>query len=98
VHNSGPSHNRHSASDSVTADEVTCQQFVELVTDYFEGALAQRRLTQVEEHLVICDWCVTYAEQMQSTIAGLRALRQLASPEPSGAALAALRSKKGNGQ
>jgi anti-sigma factor RsiW len=99
VHNSGPSHNAHQASDfSVTADEVTCQQFVELITDYFEGALAQRALSQVEEHLVMCDWCVAYAEQMQSTIAALRELRQPASPEPPAAALAALRSKKEDGR
>ena len=98
MHNSGPFHNGHSASDSVTAEEVTCQQFVELVTDYFEGALAQRTLGQVEEHLVMCDWCVTYAEQMQATIAGLRDLRQPASPEPPAAAVAALRSKKGHGR
>ena len=52
-------------------DEVTCQQFVELVTDYFEGALEPRTMSQVEEHLVMCDWCVTYVEQMQATIASL---------------------------
>ena len=98
MHNSGPFHNGHSASDSVTAEEVTCQQFVELVTDYFEGALAQRTLSQVEEHLVMCDWCVTYAEQMQSTIAGLRELREPACPDPPAAALAALRSKNGYGR
>ena len=98
MHNSGPSHNGHSASDSVTADEVTCQQFVELITDYFEGALAERTLSQVEEHLVLCDWCATYAEQMQATIAGLRELRQSVSPDPPAAALDAVRSKRGVGR
>jgi predicted anti-sigma-YlaC factor YlaD len=93
VHNSGPPQNGHSGSDSVSADEVTCQEFVELVTDYFEGALAQRTLSQAEEHLVMCDWCVTYAEQMQSTIAALRELRQRASNDPPAAALAPLRLK-----
>jgi predicted anti-sigma-YlaC factor YlaD len=82
----------------VTAKEVTCQQFVELVTDYFEGALAEHTLSQVEEHLVMCDWCVTYAEQMQATIVGLRELRQSASPDPPAAALDALRSKRGAGR
>jgi hypothetical protein len=97
VHNSGPSHNGSSASDNVTADEVTCQQFVELVTGYLEGALAPRTLSQVEEHLVICDWCVTYAEQLQATIAGLRELREPAFPDPTAAVLDALRSKRGDG-
>ena len=98
MNNSGPSHNGSSASDNVTTDEVTCQQFVELVTDYFEGALAERTLSQVEEHLVMCDWCVTYAEQLQSTIVALRELRQPASPDPPAAALATLRSKKEDGR
>jgi predicted anti-sigma-YlaC factor YlaD len=61
------------------SDEVSCRQFVELVTDYFEGALDARTLVQVEEHLVMCDWCVTYVEQMQATIA---ALQQLVDPAP----------------
>jgi predicted anti-sigma-YlaC factor YlaD len=82
----------------MSADEVTCQEFVELVTDYFEGALAQRTLSQVEEHLVMCDWCVTYAEQMQSTIAALRELRQPAWNDPPAAALAALRLKNRGGK
>ena len=96
MHNSGPSHNGHSASDSVTAEEVTCQQFVELVTDYFEGALPGRTLSRVEEHLVMCDWCTTYAEQMQSTVVALRELREPASPDPPPGALAALRAKQGD--
>jgi anti-sigma factor RsiW len=81
----------------VTTDEVTCQQFVELVTDYLEGALAQRTLSQVEEHLVMCNWCVTYAEQLQATIAGLQELGQPPSPDPPAAALDALRSRRGDG-
>jgi predicted anti-sigma-YlaC factor YlaD len=94
VHNPGSFQNGHSATDSVTADEVTCQQFVELVTDYFEGALAPRTQSRVEEHLVMCDWCTTYAEQMQSTVVALRELREPASPDPPPGALAALRAKQ----
>jgi predicted anti-sigma-YlaC factor YlaD len=71
----GPPRNDLIAGDvSVGADEVTCQQFVELVTDYLEGALPTRTLSHVEEHLVICDWCVTYLDQMHATIASLAAL------------------------
>jgi predicted anti-sigma-YlaC factor YlaD len=79
---------------SVTADEVTCQQFVELITDYFEGTLTTRTLSHVEEHLVMCDWCVTYLEQMEATIASLAALGETRSPEPSEALLSALRAKR----
>ena len=45
-------------------DEVTCREFVELVTDYWDGALPEHRLELVEEHLVMCDWCKTYLDQM----------------------------------
>lgn len=94
MHRSGPTHDGNSANGfSVTADEITCQQFVELITDYFEGALAQRTLSQVEEHLVMCDWCVAYAEQMKATIAALQELRRPTAPDPPIAALAALRAK-----
>jgi anti-sigma factor RsiW len=80
---------------SVTADEVTCQQFVELITDYLEGALTTRALSRVEEHLVMCDWCVTYLEQMDATIASLAALGATRSAEPpDDALLSALRAKR----
>ena len=98
MHNSGPTPGGHAAGDlRASADEVTCRQFVDLVTDYFEGALRGRTLSQVEEHLVMCDWCVTYAEQMQSTIASLHELREPTSPEPADAVLRALRSGKRGG-
>ena len=94
--NSRPPHNGHHGREfSVTADEVTCQQFVDLVTDYFEGVLEPRTLSQVEEHLVMCDWCVTYVEQMQTTIASLQALGEPSAPEPPHSLLAALRAKRG---
>jgi predicted anti-sigma-YlaC factor YlaD len=98
VHNSGPPHNGHPAGGfDLPVDEVTCQQFVELVTEYFEGALQARTLSQVEEHLVMCDWCVTYVEQMQATIASLLALQEERLPEPSDSVLAALRARSADG-
>ena len=98
MHNPNPRHDgRQASAFSVTADEVTCQQFVELVTDYFEGALPSRTLSQVEEHLVLCDWCTTYVEQMKATIGSLRELGDPCSPEPRDSVLAALRSKRSAG-
>jgi anti-sigma factor RsiW len=64
--------------NNLTADEITCRELVELVTSYLEGALDEPTLNQVEEHLVMCDWCVTYVEQMQATIDALATLP----PEP----------------
>ena len=52
-------------------DEVTCREFVELVTDYWEDALPEERLELVEEHLVMCDWCKTYIDQMEATVKAL---------------------------
>ena len=93
--NSGAPINGHSASEfDLPVDEVTCQQFVELVTEYFEGALEPRTLSQVEEHLVMCDWCVTYVEQMQTMIASLRELGEPHSPEPPDAVVAAFRARR----
>ena len=99
MHDAGPPHDRLPASDfSVTADEVTCQQFVELVTDYFEGALPPRTLSHVEEHLVLCDWCVTYAAQMHTTVDSLRTLKDQSSREPPDSLLAALRANRAAGR
>ncbi|MGN6171043.1 MAG: anti-sigma factor family protein [Solirubrobacteraceae bacterium] len=98
MHKSGPPHAGRSASElSVTADEITCRQFVELVTDYFEGALPDRTMSQVEEHLVMCDWCVPYVNQMRATIASLHGLEEPGSPEPRDSVLAALRANSGAG-
>ena len=93
-----PPPNGHSASEfDVPVEEVTCEQFVELVTEYFEGALDGRTLSQVEEHLVMCDWCVTYVEQMQATIASLGELEDERQLEPSDSVLEALRARRAGG-
>ena len=88
-----------SAGDfNVTVDEVTCQQFVELITDYFEGTLSSRTLTQVEEHLVLCDACVGYGEQMQATVVALGSLRERHELDPPEAVMSVLRAKRGSGR
>jgi predicted anti-sigma-YlaC factor YlaD len=75
-------------------DEVTCRQFVELITEYLEGALTSRTLGHVEEHLVMCDWCVTYLEQMEATLDMLADLDESPPPEPPVALLSALRARR----
>ena len=52
-------------------NEVTCRDFVELVTDFLEGALPADRVELVEEHLVICDPCKAYLDQIEATVAAL---------------------------
>jgi predicted anti-sigma-YlaC factor YlaD len=78
----------------VSDDEITCGQFVELVTDYFEDALAPDALARIEEHLVMCEWCVTYAAQIRATISALGALQEPCSSSPPQAALDALRARR----
>jgi anti-sigma factor RsiW len=91
VNDPGPPSVGHLTSGStVPRDEVTCRQFVELITDYFEASLSSRTLSQVEEHLVMCDWCVTYVEQMEATIEALHELREPTAPEPAASVLGAL--------
>ncbi len=55
-------------------NEITCREFVELVTDLIEGQLAEARRVEAEAHLGDCDGCATYLEQIHQTIAGLRTL------------------------
>lgn len=47
---------------------LTCQELVELVTEYHEGALSWRERRRFEAHLAGCDACPRYVEQMRTTI------------------------------
>jgi anti-sigma factor RsiW len=48
--------------------ELSCQQVVELVTDYLEGALSRSERRRFEAHLRACPNCTAYLRQMRSTI------------------------------
>ena len=49
--------------------EIPCQQIVELVTDYLEGALTRRDRRRFEHHLAGCPHCSAYLAQMRETLA-----------------------------
>ena len=49
-------------------DPMTCQQLVELVTDYFEDALTAAERDRFEAHLTVCPGCESYLEQMRITM------------------------------
>jgi anti-sigma factor RsiW len=51
--------------------DIPCQQVVELMTDYLEGALSWRQRRRLERHLKGCPHCRAYLEQMRITIAAL---------------------------
>jgi anti-sigma factor RsiW len=48
--------------------ELVCQQIVELVTDYLEGALSRSERRRFEAHLAGCENCTEYLAQMRATI------------------------------
>ena len=48
--------------------ELVCQQAVELVTDYLEGALSRADRRRYEAHLAGCPHCTEYLAQMRKTI------------------------------
>jgi len=52
----------------MSAEELTCRQVVELVTDYLEGALAEAERACFEEHLAGCEGCEIYVAQMKTSI------------------------------
>ena len=53
---------------STDVEHLTCREFVEVLTDYLDGALEPAERADVERHLVICRGCSNYTEQMRSTL------------------------------
>jgi anti-sigma factor RsiW len=51
-----------------TVEALSCQELVELVTAYLEGALTPEEHSGFEHHLASCDGCGVYVDQMQTTI------------------------------
>jgi anti-sigma factor RsiW len=66
--------------------KLSCQDIVELVTDYIENALRADEHREFEHHLRYCPGCVTYVDQIRKTI---RVTRQLPREEPLAPALRA---------
>ncbi len=50
------------------ADELSCQELVELVTEYLEGSLPPPERARFEAHLAECPGCRAYLQQMRITI------------------------------
>lgn len=56
--------------------DLTCQEFVELVTDYLEGALTEAAHARFDLHITVCPPCLFYLNQIRETAASLGALRE----------------------
>jgi anti-sigma factor RsiW len=48
--------------------ELVCQEIVELITDYLEGALSRSQRRRFDAHLAGCENCTEYLRQMRATI------------------------------
>ena len=68
---------------------MNCNELVELVTDYLEGRLPATDLRRFEAHLEECDACVTYIEQIRTSVALLGTLREETLPQGAADALLA---------
>jgi anti-sigma factor RsiW len=53
---------------TVDTQSLSCQELVELVTDYLEGALDAALRRRFEAHIAECDGCTEYLEQLRQTI------------------------------
>jgi anti-sigma factor RsiW len=51
--------------------DLTCQEFVELVTEYLAGTLPAAKRARSAAHLADCDYCVEYLAQIRQTIRAL---------------------------
>ncbi len=52
----------------MTAPNLTCQEFVELATDYLEEALPPEDRQRFEAHMALCPGCDIYLQQMRQTM------------------------------
>jgi anti-sigma factor RsiW len=76
-------------------EQLSCQELVELVTDYLEGTLPDADRLELERHLETCDGCRRYVEQMHTTIVLTGEARSLdLAPEAEETLLAAFRDWK----
>jgi Putative zinc-finger len=77
------------------AEHITCQEVVELVTDFLERELPSGEASLFEQHLNFCDGCVVYVEQMRATVATVgRVTEEDVPPETKERLLAAFREWK----
>ena len=55
---------------------ISCQEVVELVTDYIERTLPADDAAVFEQHLNFCEGCVWYVDQIKTTIDTLGEARE----------------------
>lgn len=58
-----------------TWQTITCTQLVELISDYYSGALDAGTSARVRWHLILCRGCRKYLAQLRTTIATVGRIR-----------------------
>jgi anti-sigma factor RsiW len=62
-------------------DHITCEELVEQVTEYLDGALSAEETELLEQHVNFCEGCDWYLDEMRRTIATGSQLREVHVPE-----------------
>jgi anti-sigma factor RsiW len=52
----------------VSVEDVRCQEVVEILTDFLEGAMPPAERIRLEQHLAMCEGCMNYLEQLRTSI------------------------------
>ena len=58
----------------MAAEALSCQELVELVTDYLENNLSTHERELFDAHVAVCPGCATYVEQMRQSIRAVGSL------------------------
>jgi predicted anti-sigma-YlaC factor YlaD len=74
---------------------ISCQEVVEVVTDYLEGKLSLEDVAIFDAHVALCDGCRYYLDQMRMTIAAVGRIEEEEVPaELRDTVLAAFRNRR----
>lgn len=94
----GAAHPLHlTASMAKSTDHLSCQEVVELVTDYLDKALPPEEAALLEQHGTFCEGCVLYVEQINKTVEALDEVREEdISPEAKDRLMRAFRDWRGS--
>jgi len=63
-------------------EDLPCAEAVTMVTEYLDGTLATEERAVLERHLVVCEFCATYVDQLRETIRLAGTLREEDVPVP----------------
>jgi len=62
-------------------EHISCQEVVELVSDYLDQTLPADEATLFEQHINFCDGCDWYLDQMRTTVATVGRVTEEEVPE-----------------